>query len=211
MLTFALELKTLAIVPFIIGSLMPVAQRTAELIAVSRFKQEKCTESEEHIDVTRCLELMHLAAQASMSTVDHTINFWRLMRLDFVLMILSPHQPLRDFDIMLQLLAMSTMKDSIGPQAVDQDTQSEIARYIIDRISLPLVAQPTVKAEQKKHDTNVIAALRMQILRTFEAFCQHPWGGEAVALHLHAIGRIVKIMSNELDTLYNYRAGHKQR
>lgn len=201
----------MAIAPYIAESLLNVAQSTADLIGIPRFKREKYTHLEPHIDVSESLEIMLLVAQGCIGSRDHTVRFWRAMRLEFVLMILSSHQHVRDFDLMLQLLAMSTMKESIGPLAPDQDSQASHVRYIIDRMSLLLVSQPTVNAGEKKNDSSTIAALRLRILHTFEAFCQFRWGGEAVAVHRLAIGRLVKIMSDELDSLYDYRSGHQQR
>jgi hypothetical protein len=213
LLTFCLETKTLAIAPFIIDNLLPLAQQTAEFIAIPRFTWTPYTQFEKVIDVSACLAILHLAAQGCMSNMAHTSRFWRAMRLDFVLMILSQHQLVEDFDIMLQLLSMSTMKESIGPLAPEPDAevQQNQAGYIIDRVSLLLLNSPTVQEGSTKHDVSIIAGLRLQILRTLEAFCQTVWGGAAVAMHPNAIGRLVKLMSNELDALYDYRSSHKQR
>jgi hypothetical protein len=212
-LTFCLEVKTLAIAPFIIDNLVPAAQLTAEIIAIPRFNRTSYTQFEKDIDVSACLAILHLAAQGCINNVAHTSRFWRAMRLDFVLMILSQHQPVEDFDMMLQLLSMSVMKESIGPIAPEPDAELQLPRagYIIDRVSLLLINNPTVPDGSTKHDASVIAGLRLQILRTLEAFCQTTWGGAAVAVHPNAIGRLVKLMSNELDALYDYRSGHKQR
>jgi hypothetical protein len=206
-------LKTLAIAPFIIDNLVPAAQLTAELIAIPRFNRTSYEQFEKDIDVSACLAVLHLAAQGCINNHAHTSRFWRAMRLDFVLMILSQHQAVEDFDMMLQLLAMSILKESIGPIAPEPDAELQLpqARYIIDRVSLLLINNPTVPEGAMKHDACIIADLRFQILRTLEAFCQITWGGAAVAAHPNAIGRLVKLMSNELDALYDYRSGHKQR
>ena len=163
--------------------------------------------------MSACLAILHLAAQGCINNIAHTTRFWRAMRLDFVLMILSQHQSIEDFDMMLQLLSMSILKESIGPIAPEPDADFRLtqAGYIIDRVSLLLVNTPTGPEGSRKYDASVIADLRLQILRTLEAFCQTIWGGAAVAVHLNAICRLVKLMSNELDALYDYRSGHKQR
>lgn len=212
-MTFCLELKTLAIAPFIIDNLVPVAQLTAEVIAIPRFNQTSYTQFEKDIDVSACLAVLHLVAQGCMNNIAHTLRFWRAIRLDFVLMILSQHQSVEDFDMMLQLLSMSIMEESIGPIAPEPDAEFQLPRagYIIDRVSLLLINTPTVPEGSMKDNASVTADLRLQILRTLEAFCQTIWGGAAVAMHPNAIGRLVKFMSNELDALYDYRSGHKQR
>jgi hypothetical protein len=211
LVTFILELKTLAIAPYIIDSLLTVAQLTCDLVAIPRFNREPCTQFNNLIDVSACLAVIHLAALGCMGDQEHTIRFWRVMRLDFILMMLSQHQPPRDFDMTLQLLSISTLRDSIGPKVTDQDEQQKRAGYIIDRISLLLIGPPTAPEGVTKHEPSVISNLRLQILRTFDAFCQTSWGTEALALHRYAIGRLVKLMSDELDALYDYRSGHQQR
>jgi hypothetical protein len=212
LLMFCLELKTLAVAPFIIDTLLPVAQQTGDLIAIPRFKRESYAELVNYIDVSECLTIIHLAALGCMNDREHTKRFWRLMRLDFVLMILSQHQPVADFDMMLQLLAMSTLKDSLGPLAIDLDPDLQLkqAEYIIERVSHLLINLPTVPEGSPKHDRSAILDLRLQILRTLTAFCQTAWGGEAVAMHPNAIGRLVKLMSDELDALYDHRSTHAQ-
>lgn len=209
--SFALELKTIAIAPFIIDTLLPVVQSTADLIAVPRFQRAKYDHVKKDIDVSACLELMLLAAQGCINDFEHKTRFWRLVRLDFVLMILSQHQHVEDFCSMLQLLSMSTMRESVGPKAIDQESQKNQMEYILDRISLMLVAHPTAEVGHEKHERSVVADLRLQILHTLEAFCQVPWGGEALSRHRFVIGRLVKVMSDELDCLYDFKAGHKQR
>jgi hypothetical protein len=206
-----LELKTSTIAPEIIDLLLPVAQDTAELVGILRFKRESYSLLEQDIDVSACLQVLHLAAQGCMNGPVSKIRFWKLIRVDFVLMILSQHQPIRDFDLMLQLLSMSCMNDSIGPKALDQDAQQDQIGYIIDRMSLLLVTLPTVEQGKEAYDWADILNLRMQILRTFQAFCQTSWGGEAVAKHRYAIGRMVKLTSDELDVIYDYQSAHTQR
>jgi Protein of unknown function (DUF3636) len=211
LLTFALELKTLTISPSVTDSLLAVAQQTADLIAIPRFKQESTAHLEKDIDATACLTIMHLVALGCMNNKEHTTNFWRGVRIDFVLTTLSQHQSPKDFEIMLQLLSMSTMKDSFGPKLTDQDLQQEQAVYIIDRISRMLIFSPTIPEGSSAYGPSVISNLRLQILHTLNTLSQTDWGGKAIAVHENTIGRLVKFMSNELELLYDYRSGHKQR
>lgn len=208
LLTFALELRTTAIAPYILDTLLPTAQATCDLIAVPRFRRESYATYAADIDVHACLIIMHLAALGCMPSREHTTRFWRQMRLDFVLMTLSPHQPVEDFDIMLQLLAMSVLKDSIGPIPVEPGMQPDSIKYIIDRLALLLVNSFTVPEGQPKHDAKTIARLRLQILTTLMEFSLSPLGSAALAKHSHAIGRMTKVLSGSLDTLYSYPSYH---
>lgn len=146
-----------------------------------------------------------------MNKTDDITRFWQRMKLEFVLTILSPNQPVKDFDMMLQLLSMTTMNGRIGPQTVDSDLSQDNAAYILDRMSWLLISSPTVPAGVEKYPSSVISDLRFQILRTLYTFCQSTWAAEAIAVHRLAIGRLVRLMSDELDAMYDYRSGHKQR
>lgn len=211
LLTFCIELKTLAISPSLIDTLIPVAQDTGELIAWRRFNRQPFAEFEKYIDVSACLAIIHLTALGCMNDKEHIRKFWRQMRLEFVLVFLSQNLPVEDVDMMLQLLAMSVMKDSVGPIAADPELQLKHAEYILDRVSYMLTNSPTVPEGSQKHSPAVISALRLQLLKVLYAFCQTPWGGEVIAIHQNVVGKLVKLMSNELDTLYDHRSGHKQR
>jgi Protein of unknown function (DUF3636) len=211
LLTFNLELKTLAIAPFILDTVLPIAQETASLVSIPRFERTAHTHLAKDIDVSACLAIIHLIAMGCIHSKTSTIEFWRTMRLDFVLMMLSQHQTVEDFEMMLWLVSMSTMKESIGPIANDDDSQRDQASYIIERVSIMLINSPMAPEGSPKLEASAISNLHLQILRTLEVFCQTMWGGELVAINPQITNRLVRVMSNELDALYDYRSSHKQR
>lgn len=208
LLTFALELRTTAIAPYILDTLLPTAQATCDLVAVPRFRRESYAKYADEIDVHACLTTMHLAALGCMPCKEHITRFWRQMRLDFVLMTLSQHQPVQDFDMMLQLLAMSVLKDSIGPIPLEPESQNDQIKYIIDRVAFLLVNSPVLPEGEAKHDARTIAKLRLQIITTLTAFSLSALGSSALAQHSHALGRITKCLSDSFDTLYSYPSHH---
>jgi hypothetical protein len=124
-------------------------------------------------------------------------------------MILSQHQPVQDFDMMLQLLSFSVLCESIGPIASEQGSQHDQIKYIVDRVALLLVTVPSIPEGGKKHEPRTIAELRLQIVRTLTTFTQVPLGSEAVAKHSHCIGRVVKLLSDSIDTLYDHNSTHQ--
>ncbi|OBT86555.1 hypothetical protein VE02_04315 [Pseudogymnoascus sp. 03VT05] len=208
LLSFALELRTVAIAPFILDALLPTAQETAVLIALPRFRQESYSKYEADIDLHACLVTIHLAALGCICNKEYTTRFWRQMRLDFVLMTLSQHQPVEDFDMMLQLLAMSVLKDSIGPISVEPDSQPDQMKYILDRVGYLLGNNPVASEGKPKCDAKTLANLRSQILTTLISFSYSAIGSAALAAHPHAIGRIVKALSGSMDALYSYPSFH---
>jgi hypothetical protein len=208
---FILLLKSASVAPFIIDTLLPAAQTTSALVGIPRFQNQSYQEYKDDIDVTACLTLIQQAAMGCARRKEHTIRFWRLMRVDVVLMMLSPQQPLQDLDIMLQLLAMSVTKDSVGPILRSEEAPQDIISAIINKMTLFLVPPMQNAKTAQKLDKDAVANLKLQILRTLQAFCQFPVGGEAIAKHTHTIGRLVKLMSDELDRLYDYRSDHERR
>lgn len=208
LLSFALELRTVAIAPFILDALLPTAQETAVIIALPRFRQESYSKYEADIDLHACLVTIHLAALGCICNKEYTTRFWRQMRLDFVLMTLSQHQPVEDFDMMLQLLAMSVLKDSIGPISVEPDSQPDQMKYILDRVGYLLGNNPVASEGKPKCDAKTLAKLRSQILTTLISFSYSTIGSAALAAHPHAIGRIVKALSGSMDALYSYPSYH---
>ncbi len=54
------------------------------------------------------------------------------------------------------------------------------------------------------------ADLRIAVLNLLGTICCTQHGGEAMAKHDHVIGRLVRLMDDELDALYNFQQGHKK-
>ncbi|KAM3081211.1 hypothetical protein ACMFMF_003125 [Clarireedia jacksonii] len=211
LLMFALELKTLAIAPLIIDQLVPVAQKTADLVAIPRFNRESPEPFDKDINVSACLTLMHLAALGSVPE-DHDITrFWKRMRWDFVLLMLSPNQNVADFEWMIKILSTGILRDSFGVILPDTAvmTPAKNVGHIIDRLTYPLFEVPCLPKSTVKVDADVVLKLRLQIILLLTNMTRSSYAGNALAAHPSTIGRIVNLISDELDTLYDYRPGHE--
>jgi hypothetical protein len=210
MLTLALELKTLTIAPHVIRTLVPIAQLTADLVAIPRFGTKTAEPYDKDIDPSSCLAVLHLAALGCMSDISDITHFWRFMRWDFVLLILSMNQPISDFETMLKLLSTSILRDTFGMIAPDDPaTQQQYARYIIDRLTYPLFEIPYMPTGTDKVPADALLHLRLEILYLLMNMIRSPYASLALATHPNAVGRLVSLMSDELDVLYDYRAGHE--
>jgi hypothetical protein len=207
MLTTALELKTLAIAPYIIDVLLPTAQKTADLIAIPRFQCNPTDPWDKDINISSCLSLLYITALGCMSESSHIIRFWRLMRFDLVLMILSPNQLVSDFSLMLQILSTSVLKDSFGP-IPSPDQMQDFAAPIVDRLTYPLHEIPYLPMSNEKVPSDIIRSLRLEILQLLTGMTRSPFASSAICKHPAALGRLVSLMSDELDALYDYHSGH---
>lgn len=212
-LTFALELKTLSIVPHIIDQLIPLVQKTADLVAIPRFEGKSCDPYDKDINVSACLALTHLAALGCVPEQEHITRFWKLMRWDVVLYILSQNQPVTDFEWMLRILSTSVLKDSFGSNPDDNPKfrASTNAGHIIERLTYPLFEVPCLPGSVAKADADVVLKLRLQIILLMTGMTRSSYAGNALASHPTAIGRVVSLMSNELDSLYDHKAGRGER
>ncbi|KAK0622070.1 hypothetical protein B0T17DRAFT_509356 [Bombardia bombarda] len=137
LVTFSLQLNTVAVAPHIISSLVPVCTTTCRLVALPRFNSEDGDISEHadavvrqlysDIDVTQSLSLLYISALGCLwpasddsdvpASLEHTpqVQFWKAIELEFVMMMLSPKHPEQDWFGMLSLLWTSVTPCSIGP------------------------------------------------------------------------------------------------
>jgi hypothetical protein len=211
LLTFALELKTVAVAPFIMDNLLRVVQLAIDIVAIPRWQEQALIKYDKDVDVNACLELLCLSAQGCISKKEDHERFWRLVRIDLILCLLSHRQPLEHFHKTMQFLSLSVTRDSFGPRSTDQESQKMQESSLLDRITQYVAFKPPIPDEKKKDAPSFIRDFRLQILRTLDSFCYTASGIESCAMHRSVIGRLAKFISDELDTLYDYNSGHKQR
>lgn len=231
LITFILQLNTISVAPYIASTLIPVAHTTIFLLAVPRFESQdgelaaSADETVQHlalnIDTEGTLQLMYLAA---LGCVDSYLLdpgnplhlgpardppqrlYWKLMQIDFVLVMLSPKQPQDEFLGMLSLLCTSCLSHSIGPITGDPERSPVfVAQALIERVSkimhVPLQwATPGDASGSFGHKSCVV---RLAALRTLMAFAQSPLGAEQLALSHVAIPRLVNVLCGAIDALYD--------
>ncbi|KAL2876640.1 hypothetical protein SGCOL_008219 [Colletotrichum sp. CLE4] len=214
LLSFTLQLQTMSVVPQVVNDLVPTLQQSIFLVAEARFMSQDDDVSagsdteealQQHIDTSYILSLLNASATACATTVSEAnsgsqtrqAEFWQLINLDLVLILLTPKQRLDDIIGMLDMLCTSTLPDSIGPIIIGKDADLA-ARMIIDKVSLNLVDLPrAVSATSQKH------AVRFAVLRTLMAFARTPYGARQVAGHVSVIPRLVTALAELVDVLYD--------
>ena len=112
---------------------------------------------------------------------------------------------------MLPIMSTGALINSIGPIAADAETQKKQAEYILDRVTYLLFEKPAVSEGKQPHNRSGLLHLRLQLLSLLDAICRTTYGAEAMTAHPLAIGRLAKLMSDELDVVYDNQAGHKER
>jgi hypothetical protein len=231
LITFILQLNTISVAPYIASTLVPVAHTTIFLLAVPRFESQDgdlATSADEaiqhlvlNIDTQGTLQLMYLAALGCSDSYlldpQHPLNlgpdrdspqrlFWKLMRIDFVLLLLSPKQPRDDFLGMLTLLCTSCLAESIGPITSDPDRDPVfVAQALIERVS-KIMHDPrnwVGSGESLGSFGHRQCVVRLAALRTLMAFAQSGLGARQLALSDVAIPRLVNVLCGAIDALYD--------
>jgi hypothetical protein len=125
-------------------------------------------------------------------------------------MLLSTNQQQADFMVMLQLLSTSVFRDSFGAIHVDVPQDHQIS-WILDRFSYILYEVPPLPMSNGKFALVVLSKMRIQILQLLTSMTRSPFASKAVAIHPLVIGRLVSLISDELDLLYDYQPRHEER
>jgi Protein of unknown function (DUF3636) len=214
LLTFVLQLNTMSVAPHIISYLLPIAQDTIYLIADRRYRsvngdvgrEADAVYLVENIDSTLILALMYHAALACATAsskpsepnkISMKAEYWKLMTMDSIQLLLTPKQQLDDIIGMLKLLATSAMPASIGP-ILESKEPAQVAQLVLEKVSKLLTDPPRWAASpRQKH------AVRLASLETLVAFLHSPFGATQLALHGRVIPRLVTALSNSIDELYD--------
>jgi hypothetical protein len=210
---FTFFLNTTSVAALVMPSLAIVGQTTIRTIAEWRHRlpdgdlsqSEEYGFLEQHIDTSQILSLLYTQALASVTwtTEDNSsfepkiVEFWRLMSLDSVMLLLTPKQQPADIVGMLDLLATSALPESLGPITEDKDA-AFVAKNVIERVSAKLTESPRCAATAaEKRD------IRIATLRTLIAFSRYPFGALQLASHDNALPRLVTCLSGAIDDLYD--------
>ena len=177
---------------------------------IPRFQRAPMSEMNDKVDVTVCISLLHLVA---LSCAQHDVDiqrFWRLVRYDLILMMLRPPQPLDQILIIIDLLGTSILSSTLGSiRGNDGEAQRETEEHVLERLSALLVETLRARSENETYPRSEVAELRLEVLRLLSSIACNKHGGGAMAAHPSVIRRLVKTMSDELEALYDHRAGHE--
>ena len=209
--------------PIVTVDLVELIRLTAEINVVPRWNRLRYvrppdtrgrTEMHDDICTKDCLQLLLLVAHDCSQKPTDIIQFWRCVRLDFLSVVLRPWQPLDDVQLILKLLCYSVQEGSFGTIADIADTgviQTHPEQHIIDRFTTALVESPRVLEGEKSYNAMEIAQMRLQALALVETMCDSTYCAEALAKSPVAIGRLVRLMNDELNALYDHKRGHEYR
>ncbi|KAI0856079.1 hypothetical protein F4860DRAFT_426205 [Xylaria cubensis] len=212
LVSFTMQLQTIALAPYIAPSLLPVAMDSCYAVAIPRFSNpvpgeptaEEFIQLRDNIDTRKILSLMYLTVlgcatskPAAGSVLSPAVDFWSQVHIQFILVYLNRKQPIDDFIAVLRLLCTSVFPDSIGPINPDK-TPEEIAQLLIDRISVYMTDTSRWDADETK-----LRDLRLVSLQTLSAFARSQFGLVRLAKHDWIIPRLVTLLSYSIEELYD--------
>ncbi|SPO01969.1 related to uvs-3 - [Cephalotrichum gorgonifer] len=214
LLTFTLQLHSVFIVPPLIDKLLPVAQTTLHVIADVR--AANCSDEalganpdfqalRDSLDSAAVVALLNLCALVCatatepLSGGDDTPReaFWKGFAMETVSLVLGSKQPLPDITGMLEMLATSVLRDSIGP-VVPGKEPALVAGTLIDKLSRFLMYPPASARSPAQRHAVVAAALR-----TLVSFSAREFAAREMALHENLVLRIIAMLSRSVDELYD--------
>ena len=221
MVKFILLNGTIATVNHLLNGIITMTQLTADVNVIPRFRtinksvvaRSGTTESEptNDIDVYDCLELLLLTASLCASETNLVHQFWRTMRIDTLSMLLRVCQPIDDITMTVKLLGPCVQDDVLG-SIRDPDTHGVASeQHIIDRLTSLLIEIPRRLDGSGPYSPTTILNLRLEILQLIQQICDNKLSGRAFALHPLALGRIVRVMNDELTAIYVNISGLEER
>ncbi|KAI1171988.1 hypothetical protein F4777DRAFT_24675 [Nemania sp. FL0916] len=214
LVSFTLQLQTVALAPYIAPTLLPVAMEACYQVAIPRFNNvapadgdpttKEFTEFRDNIDTNKILSLLYLTALGCAtsdpvggSISSPSVDFWSQVHIQFILMLLTQKQPLGDFMATLRLLCTSVFPDSIGPINPDK-APDVVARLLIDRVSTHLTETLRWEADEMK-----VREVRLAVLQTLSTFARSPFGLTHLVKHDWVIPRLVTFLASCIEELYD--------
>lgn len=197
--------------PLLVDTILEVIQSTADVNIIPRVRRQPAKFSAD-INTFDCLELLKSIATDCLHHEENIIRFWRCMRFDFIAMILNVVQPIDELHLTLRLLRTSIQDETFAMIVPPNDgKQAPSEMNLIDLLTRLLVENLKQPKGEESYDVIDIAQLRLSVLSLMEEMSFDEHSSKALATSQHAIGRLVWLMNDELDALYDHKFGHKVR
>ncbi|KAI9668950.1 MAG: hypothetical protein M1817_005173 [Caeruleum heppii] len=190
---------------------VPIVQATVDINLTPRFYRHDPLDLHPDISISDCLSLLHLVAIGCAEIESQIRTFWQSMGSEFVYMTLHYNQPLDQILHMIDVLQTSVLKNSFGPISGGNEQEQRISENgILSQLTALLMDSPIAVEDSQNPDEGELAKLRLDVLGLLSVICRNEHGGEVMASHPSVVGRLVHVIHDELDTLYDYRHGHEK-
>ena len=222
MIQFAIRLERAEMISQLVEEAVPLCMRTIELIANSVGRaslypsfaasaefQDFQTSVATHIDVDEVLDFLRQLCDAASLSTQYIQLFWQKIEFPSIILMLNKAHPISQITAVLQILGTSALPTTFGPICVDVDVAAEEQvkqeRGIIDRLTGLLFEKLEVPKDEPAYTDVEIAELRIEILEVFRTLCLTDHGGLLLAQHRTAIGRLIRFLDRQVNSLYTTR------
>jgi hypothetical protein len=184
---------------------IPIAKANNPIYA-KELESPRYASIRKHVNNWDCLSLLHDVALNCQFSEKNLVAFWKCMQHDFMLVMLMKAQPLEENILALRILATSSLEASFGAilsyHNPEQQVKQETA--LLDRLSTMLLEQTDPHSDRSSASPLDVADLRIEVLNVLSTFALSPYGGEALARHRFSIGRLIRFLDLQIDSLYAY-------
>ena len=185
--------------------IVPLAQFTADINLIPRFKKKPASEINPHVSTLDCFQVLHTVAHNLMFDAPEIERFWRCMRFDFVGMMIKPTQPITELLQALSLLKTSILPNSFSmitpPGDGDQQCSEQVVLGLLSRL---LIEMPWVPEDEEPDPSPDVCTLRLEVLEVLSGMLSNPYCSKVLINSPHVLPRIISFLCDEIDDLYDY-------
>ncbi|KAK3638793.1 hypothetical protein LTR56_012900 [Elasticomyces elasticus] len=199
----------------LIEEAVPLCVRTVDLIATpaarmssnptyaASIDREKHEKMAEELCPDEVMEFLLGLCEASTLVEGRSEIFWRVVGLEFALLMLHRCHPVAQINAMLRCLATSAMEGSFGPiSALDVGGQAGQENGILDRLTSLIFEVPEVPRGEEGYSEVEIAEMRIHLLGVLKALCRTDHGCALLAGNRSLIGRLIRFLDGQINRLY---------
>ena len=195
--------------PDLTNNLMSLLQETADILIIPRCQKKPPRPDHALISSTECLEVINLMASQLSISRDEATRFWRTMRFDFIMMLLSFIHPLNEIQLTIRILHTSILPASFAMIIPPGDGKQDATEArVIDNLSRLLVESPRPTQGEPSLSGIDLAELRLSILYLIEEMSANDYAALAICRHRLLLGRLVRLMNDSLAHAYDYTVAH---
>ena len=195
--------------PDLTNDLMSLLQETADIVIIPRCQKKSSNIEEASVSSANCLELLQLMSSQLSIHRTELVRFWRTMRFDFLMMLLSFIHPLHELHLTIDTLRTSVLPNSFAMIIPPGDGKQDATEArVIDNMTRLLVEAPRVKQGEPALSGEELAELRLNILDVIDEMSAIDYTAIAACRHRLLIGRLVRLMNDSLANCYNYPTYH---
>lgn len=154
------------------------------------------------VNVDEIVDFLLFLNQSAALDPERIEAFWRQIHFKGSLLILNKVQPIPRIIQTLRILSTSVLDTSFGSISQDATQQTQQERATLDRLITWLFEVPEAPQGEPPFTEREIAELRIGALNVFRRLCLTDHGGQVLAQHRTAIGKLVKFLNGQIGKLY---------